>query len=255
MEKLSRTKKYEQLRSEINQSGNDEVKTAPLSEYANRLNSINPQIFKKMDVQSEVPALRVKETKSIHNNTDDTFVNEYMEDFIKEVKDYNKEKGLIESDITEIDILSQLKNPVRLKRENYVTPIQKEEKEDTAQFKRESTLQQSKQEIARQIQELISEQSEANSGMNVEKVELPDLKAQEAEDRVKIHDELLQQFNEETQQLKIKLDNHQSEIQDINHGIGKTNKLLNIVLLLLVIALFVVIGVVVYMLLVGGGLK
>lgn len=247
MEKLSRVKKYEELRKQIDT--NTDEGTA---------NKIDPGLFKKMEVTEEVTPKREK--GFVLPKNEDTFVNEYMDDLIRDVKQYNKEKGLLQSDITEIDILNQLKNPARLRREDYIQTIEEEPKLD------ENTIIQSKNEIAMQIQELLKE--EGNS-MNVTKVEAtpktmeqnhpkdtyeekPSVKENDKEEVV-LPTEDLQRLNEQTLQMQIKINRQEEEMNEISEGIDKTNRLLNVVLFILVVALFVVIGVTVYMILKNNG--
>ena len=240
MEKLSRVKKYENLRNQIDMNTNDE----PVN-----MNRVDPIIFKKMDVQEETPR-REKEITIRKPNESDTFVNEYMDDLIRDVKQYNRDKGLLHNDITELDILNQLKNPTRLRREDYVKTIEEEPKVD------ENTIIQSKKEIAMQIQELLKEEN--NTGMNITKVEpvkeekndefatIEMNKTIEVFDE-KINDEEIQRLNEQTQQMKIVIEKHEEEMNEISEGIDKTNKLLNVLLVILVLALFAVIGVTIFM--------
>ena len=241
MEKLSRVKKYENLRNQIDMNTNDEEVS---------LNRVDPIIFKKMDVQEEAPR-REKEITIRKPNESDTFVNEYMDDLIRDVKQYNREKGLLHNDITELDILNQLKNPTRLKREDYVKTIEEEPKLD------ENTIIQSKKEIAMQIQELLKEEN--NTGMNVTKVEpvveevMDETPTIELNNSIEIpvekvvNEEEIQRLNEQTQQMKIVIEKHEEEMNEISEGIDKTNKLLNVLLVILVIALFAVIGVTIFM--------
>ena len=210
-----------------------------------------------MELSEDTPPRREREF-SLPKKDSDTFVNEYMDDLIRDVKQYNREKGLLQSDITEIDILNQLKNPARLRREDYVKPIEEEPKVD------ENTLVQSKKEIAMQIQELLKEEN--TSGMNVTKVEpaeetpisetIEDEKTEEqeketAEDLVAAQH--IQMLNEQTQQMKIKIEQQEEEMNELSSDIDKTNRLLNIILLILVIALFAVIGFTVFMILRNSG--
>lgn len=240
MEKLSRVKKYENLRNQIDMNTNDE---------AVNMNRVDPIIFKKMDVQEETPR-REKEITIRKPNESDTFVNEYMDDLIRDVKQYNRDKGLLHNDITELDILNQLKNPTRLKREDYVKTIEEEPKVD------ENTIIQSKKEIAMQIQELLKEEN--NAGMNVSKVEPvieeknEDFSTIEMNKTIeildeKVNDEEIQRLNEQTQQMKIVIEKHEEEMNEISEGIDKTNKLLNVLLVILVLALFAVIGFTIFM--------
>lgn len=249
MEKLSRVKKYENLRKEIDMNTNEE----PVNS-----NRVDPTIFKKMLVEEFAPK-REKEV-IVRKPETDTFVNEYMDDLIRDVKQYNREKGLLHSDITEVDILNQLKNPTRLRREDYVKKIEEEPKLD------ENTIIQSKKEIAMQIQELLKE--EPTTGMNVSKVEpveetvyeekIGDVqKTVEIENQSEVseivNDEKIQLLNEQTQQMKIVIEKHEEEMNELSVGIDKTNRLLNILLLILVIALFAVICATVFMILRNSG--
>lgn len=240
MEKLSRVKKYENLRNQIDMNTNDE---------AINMNRVDPIIFKKMDIQEETPR-REKEITIRKPNESDTFVNEYMDDLIRDVKQYNRDKGLLHSDITELDILNQLKNPTRLKREDYVKTIEEEPKVD------ENTIIQSKKEIAMQIQELLKEDN--NTGMNITKIEPVKEEINDESATIEMNktievfdekasDEEIQRLNEQTQQMKIVIEKHEEEMNEISVGIDKTNKLLNVLLVILVLALFAVIGITIFM--------
>lgn len=240
MEKLSRVKKYEELRNQIDTGV---IETSD--------DKKEPLLFKKLDIQ-ETPK---REKEITIKKNEDTFVNEYMDDLIKDVKKYNKEKGLLQSDITEIDILNQLKNPTRLKREDYVKTIEEQPKVD------EATLIQSRQEIAMQIQQFLEEE---NEGMNVSKVEAskPEVKDEPIQEEIEDdhqtlslseHDETLQRLNEQTMQMKIKIEKQEEDLADLTQDIDKTNRLLNIILVILILALFAVIGFTVYTILKNGG--
>ncbi len=240
MEKLSRVKKYEELRNQIDTGV---IETSD--------DKKEPLLFKKLDIQ-ETPK---REKEITIKKNEDTFVNEYMDDLIKDVKKYNKEKGLLQSDITEIDILNQLKNPTRLKREDYVKTIEEQPKVD------EATLIQSRQEIAMQIQQFLEEE---NEGMNVSKVEVskPEVKEEPIQEEIEDdhqtlslseHDETLQRLNEQTMQMKIKIEKQEEDLADLTQDIDKTNRLLNIILVILILALFAVIGFTVYTILKNGG--
>ncbi len=243
MEKLSRVEKYEKLRSQIEYE--------PIE---NNTEKTIPTVFKKLDITDDQPK-REKEIK-LPKNDSDTFINEYMDDLIRDVKQYNKEKGLLHSEITEVDILNQLKNPTRLKREDYVKTIEEKPKVD------ENTIIQSKKQIAMQIQELLNEDD--HEGMMVSKVE-PEINDQEVKEHQNEQDLLpnqkvysdhvdhIQLLNEQTQQMKIKIDQQEEELNDLSVGIDKTNRLLNMILIFLVIALLAVIGATIYMILKNGG--
>ena len=237
MEKLSRVRKYEDLRKQIdlNTNENETVNTT----------RIEPVLFKKMEVTEEKAPRREKEI-SLPKNNSDTFINEYMDDLIKDVKQYNREKGLLNSDVTEIDILNQLKNPTRLRREDYVKPIEEVETVN------EKTIVQSKNEIAMQIQELIKE--DTDTGMNITKIETNTESIGNTQEFITEKDNKeLELLNEKTQQIQIQIEKHEEEMNELSQGIDKTNKLLNVLLVFLIIALFLVIGFTVYVVLKSSG--
>ena len=264
MEKLSRVKKYEQLRKDIEINESDEINSEKLSKYANRLNEFDPVVFKKMEVKNE-DHTPVREKREVTTEFDafntDNFKNEYMDDFIKEVKKYNIDRGLLENENTEIDILHQLRSPQKLTRENYIkelSPVDEVRKEDT--------VKQSKQEIAMQIQELLKESDlDSTKGISVKKVDMYEAnesallaeRLQEETSRFERENEendaFRRKLSEETQQIRVQLGEYEEEMTGINKGIGKTQKLLNIVLALLVFSLIFIIGIIFYWILQAGG--
>lgn len=236
MEKLSRVKKYENLRKQIDLSIDSETE----SQNSNR---VDPVIFKKIELTNESPK-REREL-SIKNENEDTFVNEYMDDLIRDIKQYNRQKGLVHSDITEVDILNQLKNPTP-KREDYVKTIEEEPKIN------ESSISQSKKEIAMQIQELLNDNHD--NGMNVSIINPDDThQDNEVENDQKENLREIERLNEQTQKMKIKMEKHEEEMNELSEGIDKTNRLLNILLIFLIIALLLVIGFTIFVIMKNSG--
>ena len=82
-----------------------------------------------MDIKEDgeyTPVREKKEEPLEQPPVDDTFTNEYLDDFIKEVREYNIRKGTRESDNTQADILYQLNAANRAKRSHYIQEIQDE---------------------------------------------------------------------------------------------------------------------------------
>ena len=102
----SRVEKNKELHKKINQTIDENVNSEALSHYANRLNEIDDQ-FDRMDTPSRIEPKRAKESTT---NLDifDTFENEYLKDFLDEVKAYNVEKGYRSSQDTNENILEEL---------------------------------------------------------------------------------------------------------------------------------------------------
>ncbi|MBS6373462.1 MAG: hypothetical protein KH431_02460 [Erysipelotrichaceae bacterium] len=268
MEKLSRVKKYEDLRKNIeseNPSSGDVVSGDKLSSYANKLNTIDPTVFKKMDIKEENHIPERERREAYFQDELDTpissFTNEYLDDFISEVKEYNIRKGTRENEDTEIDILSQLQNVSR-KRSQYVEQI----KDPQPVQKLEETNTISRDDIAKQVQELLKEEklepvnddpivtkaAEPKESTQVyEKITRPQPVMEAAEVPT---DSMHAQLVEETQQLRVQLNEYEGELTDLNDGLDKTNRILNIILCTLIFVLIAVIGVVIYWLVKEGGL-
>lgn len=341
MEKLSRVKKYEDLRKTIESSS--DVNTADANApYADRLNDINPALFKKMDIKDEETHAPERERRDSYFNDDietpiSSFKNEYLDDFINEVREYNIKKGNRENENTQIDILHQLNNVKRNKRASYVEDI-RDDISESPQAGNEASL--SKDEIARQVQDLLHEdvvsptpvqkqetyirgmehtarpaaknQSDLLNGADLRPFSIGSIDYQEVNNNHKemsldktqqvskeafvqpqqrkqmpnydqqpqaslktsprsqsvkqpkeqrsaavvdeneklIHHKLV----EETQQLRVQLNEYEGELTDLNDGLDKTNKTLNLILCLLIFALIAIIGVVVYWIVQAGGI-
>lgn len=268
MEKLSRVKKYAELRKSI-ETDNNIDKTLHTEENGaleqeETLKKFDSSIFKKVDIKEDgeyTPVREKKEEPLEQPPVDDTFTNEYLDDFISEVKEYNIRKGTRENEDTEIDILSQLQNVSR-KRSQYVEQI----KDPQPAQKLEETNTISRDDIAKQVQELLKEEklepvnddpivtkaAEPKESTQVyEKITRPQPVMEAAEVPT---DSMHAQLVEETQQLRVQLNEYEGELTDLNDGLDKTNRILNIILCTLIFVLIAVIGVVIYWLVKEGGL-
>ena len=114
MEKLSRMEKYKELRMEIDSdaaaAGKPSINSVELQKQLRSLNE--PQDDEGSSRHSRQTERFSKEIDlQLKEETDegtDQFHNEYLDDFINEVKEYNLEKGNRMSGNTQIDILLQL---------------------------------------------------------------------------------------------------------------------------------------------------
>lgn len=160
MEKLSRVKKYENLRNTIdtestvsNLAGDELTK-----ERQEALEKFDSSVLKKINIAEDtyIPE-REKEFTLPENEEpsviDDTFTNEYLDDFIREVREYNIKKGNRDSEDTQVDILSQLNAAHRAKRSHYVEQIDDEKDSDNTYDFGESLTHQN---IAKEVQNLIN---------------------------------------------------------------------------------------------------
>lgn len=100
----SRVERYKALHEKMDHSIDEKVETPELSQFANRLNEIDDH-FEPMDIQAKAAPKRAKETEL---EIFDTFENEYLRDFLDEVKAYNVEKGYRDASNTHQNILKEL---------------------------------------------------------------------------------------------------------------------------------------------------
>ncbi len=122
MTKFSRVAKYEDLRNKLHNDAESDIKTNDLSDFANRLNKIDSNSFKAMDKTfgTSHDPIHAKREEYLTNTSSlpkpkfptpsskMTFDNEYLDEYISEVKQYNKDQGLIVSEDTSRNILSEL---------------------------------------------------------------------------------------------------------------------------------------------------
>lgn len=306
MAEFSRVKKYEQLRKDI--------ETNQTQTSINR-GSMNYHEDSKEE-ESYTPTHEKVFSQSNDNNGNDTssFKNEYLDSFIQEVREYNIQKGIRESEDTKLDILQQLTTKNRERRANYIEKMDDDISESTPEVsntdvnveghginvegRNEETL-----EISRQVFDLLNEtevdmnnsdeiieekesaipenevpneidniQNEALSEINKEEnislddriaqlekeihhtqvMQNDDFKLDQADDEEEISEITKKELLEQTMQLKVKIDQYENELSEINSGVDSNNRLLNIVIIVLIVALLAVIGVVAYWLISGG---
>lgn len=290
MERLSRVKKYEQLRNTIENEGvstsGAEAAIKEITSSKEEVKSYTPSHEKESYFQDDVKK----------DELDSTFKNEYLDSFIQEVRDYNIKKGVREYEDTKLDILQQLSSKNRERRANYVENIESEATNDleTREVSDETM------EISKQVFDLLNEDTNDSDNVEVESVDedtlgfakvepvtfepvvekkaidsdvsristelearIASLETQlvETTQQLKVQkpnlDDDFEEFSkrelvEETMKLKVQMDEYKDELEDLNTGIDSNNRLLNIIITILIVALLGVIGVVVYWLISGG---
>lgn len=319
MEKISRVKKYEDLRKSIETENvvNEPVDDSLEKEQQDVLHKFDSSVFKKVEIKQQDSYVPEREKINIEKNEtaveEDTFTNEYLDDFIREVREYNISKGTRESEDTQVDILAQLNSTNRAKRTQYVEHIQDE---DSAQLTKNNRSVLSKESIAFEVKNLLTEDCEevwseelqssdldndvyATTEMIMEHDDIEPImefakqtaiieeKPIIIEDKPIITDErptikkvinpiydmdgtdlyeTVDQMNipakevsshqslaEETQQLRVQMDEYEDELTDLSDGVEKNNKLLNFVLCFLILVLLVIIGFIGFYIWKGGG--
>lgn len=226
METLSRVKKYQALRNEIENDREEELVSPALSSYAERLNKIDPLLSKQSTQgrNESYEALHFRREQAI--NTKDEFVDkpletDYIQEFLEEVRNYNLSKGYRKEFDTELDILKK-HGPVGLTASEAIKPLR-----DDSPVNDDLTLQ-----IKTLIENDFEEAEEASNSIEPEE---------------------LTQVLEETQKLRIQLSDYEKELVNMNESVLSSHRVLNMVVFFLVLVLIVMLGFAIYWVLYSKG--
>ncbi len=298
MATLSRTKKYQDLRDRLqHDTSADSLSTNDLSRFEKRLNEIDAQNFsytennsqesysaehaRNLDTQPAVetePLHRKKaqpsfDTSSFAKNENDvTFDNDYLDQYIREVKQYNIDQGNAASENTSLNILKQIernnsKTPDRpYPRTNSQTseipflnkkePVQTEPIQQPTYQDTEPTQPLTKEDIMAEVQSLV------NGVDNVQPIQqevketspfVPNnynyentMGTDTFNARLEADRTTRQQLLNETTQMRAQLDDYEDNLSEFSDKMRHTNTILNIVLVMLIIALAIIVGFVIY---------
>ncbi len=262
MEKLSRTKKYQELRDRLQNDAESQVTTKDLSSFQERLNRLDVMHFDTAEENKEHDPIHVRrnsyfeeaapaaEEKEIEKTTQYTFSNEYLDEYINEVKQYNKEKGLLTKDDTAMNILENLKKkdePAAVEEavKEEVECDYTNEMEATIPFvfNREKTV----SEVSEEVKSLLEETEEE---VKVEKTAVAKAVEAELEKERAFRSEL----EKKNKVIEEKIEDVEDDLDEMEESMSTANKILNVVLVLLILALLVVLGVVVYWTLLNRGI-
>ncbi|MBR3693043.1 MAG: hypothetical protein IKL88_00800 [Erysipelotrichales bacterium] len=270
MEAKTRVKKYEELRETLLKENLENQEAPKLSRFAKRLSNIDSEYFQPIvesyerDAKKEIviPQRVMKEEVEVEQDeyfneqeilsralrvtsqNQDSSDDELLNQFLKEIRNYNKKQGVRSVDDTRMEILKQ----VRVESEEVKEAPVKEKKVQPSNPVRES--------IAKQVRDMLKTQE--NEPVEPSKV-LIDLNEKDEEtDKEDKYLLVLQEERvnrakilEETQQLRLKLNEHEDELEDIGSGIDYTRKLLNVLLLLLMITVLIAGGILAYLVMKG----
>ena len=226
METLSRVKKYQALRNEIENDREEELVSPALSSYAERLNKIDPLLSRQTTQgrNESYEALHFRREQAI--NTNDEFVDkpletDYIQEFLEEVRNYNLSKGYRKEFDTELDILKK-HGPVGLPASEAIKSLR-----DDSPVNDDLTLQ-----IKTLIENDFEEAEEASNSNEPEE---------------------LTQVLEETQKLRIQLSDYEKELVNMNESVLSSHRVLNMVVFFLVLVLIVMLGFAIYWVLYSKG--
>lgn len=299
MSQYSRTKKYKELREKLQMEPPLETTTPELSRYQKRLNQLSPEQFEKapdvvvqkttgqhqkvnptfdhdlepMEDKSTFEPVFFDTTEVDHPSTSD-FDNDYIDQYIKEVKQYNLQHGISASENTSVNILHTL-NQSRQKPQ--VKPYQEESVEDTFDQIMQQTksmpstrrfadtpvenVQMTKEDIMNEVRNLVNtkrnefqiepEEQQVSTRPLPKLEETPELLKKS--DLEEVHHNTRQQLLNETTQMRAQLDDYENNLNEVSESMRKTNAILNILLVFLIVILVVIIGFLAYWILVLKG--
>jgi hypothetical protein len=230
MSEFSRVKKYAQLREELANDNESEIKSDALAPYADRLSKIDSR-YQPMENTKNVHS-PLHSRNAAYAPVDEpvtfeesTFNSEYLDQFIEEVKQYNMRKGYRKTEDTKSELLLKVKEKSEPAPAIVDSPV-----ENVQLIDDEKT-------ISMQVHQLVNDDDFA------EEV-LP------AVDFTEMNNEFLQK----TQELNMKLETYQHELTEVNDRVINTNRLLNFLIALLILGLVIVMGVVIYWILLVRGI-
>lgn len=274
MEANTRVKKYEELRETLLKENQEVQETPKLSRFAKRLSNIDADYFQPIVENYEKEAKkeiimpqRVMNDNDVVEEKDDYFNeqeilsralrltsqsdesndDELLNQFLKEIRNYNKKQGVRSVDDTRMEILKQ----VKVESEEVANTTKRSDNDETTVSKEENHARFS---IAKQVKDMLKTQ-DLKVGFEDEKKSTKEKSMSHTSERY------LQSLDEdranrakileETQQLRLKLNEHEDELDEIGTGIDYTRKLLNVLLALLMITVLIAGGILAYLIMRG----
>lgn len=229
METLSRVKKNQVLRNTIENDREEELVSPALSSYAERLNKINPMLTRSSTSNISEPynalhsrrekSLNIESNNTLESNISSDIETNYINDFLEEVRNYNLIKGYRSEYDTELEIFK--KNDVK----DSIVPQHNEEVNLDSQ-----------DDLTQEIKKII-ENDFRDDKLNKDKNENEDLNL----------------VLEETQKLRVQLNDYEKELIDMNQSVMSSHRVLNIVVFVLVLVLVVMLGLAIYWVLYSKG--
>ncbi len=226
MERKSRVLRYQELRDQMFETKIDNEEIVEIETNELKEKSIYQPVREKV---ASAPDFKI-----------DQFHNEYLDEFIREVKEYNIKKGNAVSQDTQVNILKELTSNEEA-RDKYV-----EEIDQFSYF----------EDISKQVEALIGE--DKSEEIIEEKIEEKEefLKPEYItptykEDTLKIDLNPKPEIDEEsildqTRKIEIKMDEYKENVAEISNKVNRTNFILNLIVAILIVLIIVVIGLAVY---------
>ncbi len=303
MSGLSRREKYKELRESLQHETDTDLGTPELSRFESRLNRIDaetfapPQRTEKNDYDAvhartetfpEFDDEPVKEPEPVFNtplfdkneNYTSTFDNDYLDAYIREVKQYNIDQGNARSENTQVNVLDQIRRPAPASpapqrpypRQAQVqtpaantrpgvkanttdipfmsgrnNPIRPSIEDEYRQF--DEPLSMTKEDIMAEVQNMVNGTQSAqipNIGQNRDST--PAVMNDDDSLKRSMEAEKLarQQLMQETSQIRMQMNDYEDGLSDVSNSVKNNNRILNLVLVVLIIVLLVILAVLFY---------
>ncbi len=300
MTRLSRVDKYKELRDSLANDTAPGLETRDLDEYKARLAAAAPDNFEAPEStpassQNPVHARReaVEEPREVLRRSEkpaaepakeepvpeegtmgNTFDDDYLNQYIREVKAYNRSAGTAVSDDTRVNVLSGLSRETVQKapEKPYSEQVSQPKKKTAQKYNYDSaevpvfgrtgaytspvstysrdpqdTDNMSTQDLAAEVQNL------ARSASSEPVYDERTMGTDTFNKQLDLERSARQQLLNQTTQMQHQLDSYEDNLSEVNDKMNHTNKILNIVLIVLICALLVALGVVIYWLWLSGG--
>lgn len=236
MDDFSRVKKNSELYQKLHSDTDINLDTDRLTKYFERLNRIDDEITDNMKLEStSINPLHARKISDLDKRTDEnvsvSFNNEYLDEFISEVKQYNIKKGLRVSEDTQTNIIQNLNSKIN----NDQNGLNHNDLELNPNKENDQTF------ITTQLEKLVDDEALDPINENIQNLQSTDI-----EDQANL---LI-----ETQKLRKLVEEHDSEIDQVNDHVSNTNRILNFVLVILFLTLLLALGGLIYFLLTNRGL-
>ena len=291
MTTLSRKEKYKELREQLahDSSAGESISTPELKGFNDRqvkidqnnfqkMEEVNPvqkakheamnkpleQIAAEIEEQAEKQPLFTLEDYSRNENDSNVGDNDYLNEYIREVKQYNMEQGNAVSEETSLNILQQIneiqkpqkQEPVsrpyarQTKKRNdtadipFMSPFRSDDDSENTEkifeddaANAESEEPKSREDIMAEVQSLVNGKPPVQRSITVD----DDLYSSIEDDRT-----TRQRLLNETTQMRAQLDGYEDNLSEVNDKMRYTNRILNLVLVVLIIALVVMLFILIY---------
>lgn len=275
MGKYSRTEKYQELREHLQNDSEGQIDSKELSAFTERLNKIDSSQLGTIPSHEPSSYKNSVFGASFEEEEVSTFNNEYLDEYISEVKQYNREKGRMLNEDTQINILKELRgdkpevptfdDTIVMEEITFDFASKNAETMDIPFLKEDTKMNtQISSELSKMLNEELDEYSDYEIIDDASDYVNESDEDDDDEDYVqmpfnfakKLKEEETQrlQLMEETTKMRTQLDNYRGNLDQMEERVNSSNRILNFILIVLIFALLVVIGIVGYWVLLNRGI-